>query len=464
MSDSTSSLPPVGISGFTTYFPQQRIDLKDWSAWSGANWDKIQAVVGSSFRVADPLEDVYSMSAEAAFRLLKQLDVSPSAVGTLILATESSLDNAVGASTLKGLLDRRLKQEGLPSLDSNCETYELKQACLAGVYGLKQALRWAMLAPADRYAIVVSADIAEYELGSSGEPTQGAGAVAMLVGQHPTLLEIDPRFSGSASVDRETDFRKPLSHQSEGRKSGTRRSDFPVFDGPYSTKCYLETVCDAFAHLVTSTPTSGARLESPLDCERLFFHRPYRQLPERAASTLVAQALEGSMSERERLRWLDTLDHQPPVLPEDRYELGRKIHKSTLYQDDLAPKLELGKELTSHFGNLYTASLPAWIAAAFAEAETNNVPLTGERWLLVGYGSGDAAEALVATVVPGWEKAASAIGLEVSMADSVALSQEGYIAIHRDGESNTSSKLSIKRTERRDSEGKLSTIPAYDIR
>ncbi|MEC8049502.1 MAG: hydroxymethylglutaryl-CoA synthase [Myxococcota bacterium] len=464
MSDSHSSLPSVGISGFTTYFPQQRIDLKDWSDWSGAHWDKIQAVVGSSFRVADPLEDVYSMSAEAVFRLLKQLDISPSAVGMVILATESSLDNAVGASTLKGLVDRKLKQEGLPPLDNNCETYELKQACLAGVYGLKQALRWAMLAPADRVAIVVSADIAEYELGSSGEPTQGAGAVAMLVGQQPTLLEIDPRFSGSASVDRETDFRKPLSHQSEGRKHGTRRSDFPVFDGPYSTKCYLETVCNAFAHLVASTPPDGVGLDSPLDCERLFFHRPYRQLPERAASTLVAQALEGSMGEHERGRWLDTLDHPTPVQPKDRYELGKKIHKSKLYQDHLAPRLELGKELTSHFGNLYTASLPAWIAAAFAEAETKGGSLAGERWLLIGYGSGDAAEALVATVVPGWEKAAAAININAAMADSVALSHDDYIAIHRDGESNTSSKLSIKRTERRDSEGKLSTIPAYDIR
>ena len=135
----------------------------------------------------------------------------------LILATESVLTTPSGLQRSRGFVDRKLKQEGLPSLDNNCETYELKQACLAGVYGLKQALRWAMLA-ADRYAIVVSADIAEYELGSSGEPTQGAGAVAMLVGQHPTLLEIDPRFSGSASVDRETDFRKPLSHQSERSK------------------------------------------------------------------------------------------------------------------------------------------------------------------------------------------------------------------------------------------------------
>ena len=38
-----------------------------------------------------------------------------------------------------------------------------------------------------------------------------------------------------------------------------------------------------------------------MDCERLFFHRPIVSFPERAASTLVAQALEGSMGEHERL-------------------------------------------------------------------------------------------------------------------------------------------------------------------
>ena len=41
-----------------------------------------------------------------------------------------------------------------------------------------------------RQAIVVSADIAEYALGSTGEPTQGAGAVAMLVESEAKLLEV----------------------------------------------------------------------------------------------------------------------------------------------------------------------------------------------------------------------------------------------------------------------------------
>ena len=54
----------------------------------------------------------------------------------------------------------------------------------------------------------------------------------MLVGQHPTLLEIDPRFSGSSSVDRETDFRKPLAHQSEGRKPEPDAVIFPSLTVP----------------------------------------------------------------------------------------------------------------------------------------------------------------------------------------------------------------------------------------
>ena len=97
-------------------------------------------------------------------------------------------------------------------------------------------------------------------------------------------------------------------------------------------------------------------------------------------------------------------------------------------------KTRVGERITSHFGNLYTASLPAWIAAIRGKPKPN-VPLAGERWLLMGYGSGDAAEALVATVVPGWEKAAASID-QRCLGDSVALSHDDYIAIHRDGESN----------------------------
>ena len=39
-----------------------------------------------------------------------------------------------------------------------------------------------------RLPIVIVSDIAKYDIGSSGEYTQGAGAVAILVKQNPRLL------------------------------------------------------------------------------------------------------------------------------------------------------------------------------------------------------------------------------------------------------------------------------------
>ena len=463
MSTTKTTLPKVGISGISSYFPHRRVNLEDWSSWRGANWDKIQAVVGTSFRVADPREDIYTMAAEALFRLLRDNDISPSTIGLLILATESSLDNAVGASTLRGLTDRRLKSEGLPAIDRNCETYELKQACLAGVYGIKQALRWAMLMPAHRHAVVVSVDIAEYELGSTGEPTQGAGAIATLITQRPALLELDPRESGSSSVDRETDFRKPHQRPRDKRNPEARPSDFPVFDGPYSTSCYLDSVCAAFENLTQLESLDTKRAEGPIGFDRLFFHRPYRQLPERAACTLLASTIQQSKGGGPESP-LSTLVHQADVETDvEVVELGKRIHKSQVYRDVLEPRLELGKALTSQFGNLYTASLPAWIAAAFTEALENSDKLNHESWLLIGYGSGDAAEAMVGKVVNGWEDAARKIGIVDALSESLVLDESEYLALHRDGAVDEAAPPQAYRYIALDPEQPTSVIPKYKV-
>ena len=463
MSPNPATLPPVGISGIASYFPTRKVPLAEWSSWTGANWDKIQAVVGDSFRVADPREDVYTMSAEAVYALLKEHDISPSSIGLLILATESSLDNAVGASTLRGLTDRKLQREGLPALDRNCETYEIKQACLAGVYGIKQALRWAMLMPPNRHAIVVSADIAEYELGSTGEPTQGAGAIATLITQAPKLLELDPRIAGSASLDRETDFRKPHGRSTESRLPSARPSDFPVFDGPYSTSAYLDSVCTAFDNLVRIDALQHQEDKSPLAFDRLFFHRPYRQLPERAAATLLAKSLQtpGATPRAAELR--ETLDKSAATTDQDVVALGKLIHKSSVYTDQLEPRLELGKELTAQFGNLYTASLPAWLGAGFVDALENGKQLSEESWLLLGYGSGDAAEALVGNVVPGWQEAAKKINFRAALREHTLLGAEDYRALHHKGELVDGPKPAIYRKSVVGGEESTSVIPKYEV-
>ena len=83
------------------------------------------------------------------------------------------------------MLDRALIELGRKPTARACEVPEVKHACLGGMYALKGAARWAALEGRGKKAIVVAADIAEYERGSTGEPTQGAGAVAMLVERDP---------------------------------------------------------------------------------------------------------------------------------------------------------------------------------------------------------------------------------------------------------------------------------------
>ena len=253
-----AELPSVGLSAMSLYLPALRVDLSRWCSWTGQSPEKVSAVVGESFRLPAPDESVYTMAATAVLRLIVEQGLDATEVGYLVLATESGNDNAVGAPIVKGMVNDALRSMGRAPLNRHAEAYEVKQACLAGVYALKSALRWATLDGAGAKAIVVSADIAEYERGSTGEPTQGAGAVAMLVERNPKLLELDLSLSVSASDYRGVDFRKPMRrYQVDGYAANTERThDFPVFSGQYSTICYLDQTLWATQHLMAKLDAS----------------------------------------------------------------------------------------------------------------------------------------------------------------------------------------------------------------
>src|SRR2546428_2917450 len=84
-----------------------------------------------------------------------------------------------------------------------------------------------------RRALVIAADIARYALGSRGEPTQGAGAVAMLVGPEPRALVLGEETGTYA--DNVYDFWRPI-----GRREA-------LVDGKYSVECYLAALAGGLA-------------------------------------------------------------------------------------------------------------------------------------------------------------------------------------------------------------------------
>ena len=450
--------PRAGVSGMSLYVPPLRVDLEKWCDWTGNPWGKIKKVVGRSFRYPAHNENVYTMAASAALRLIESYDVDPSEVGFLALGTESSKDNSAGAVIVRGMLDRALEQRGLSRLARSCEVPEFKHACLGGIYGLKGALRYVQSDGAGRKAIVVCGDVAEYERGSTGEQTQGAGAVAMLVDESPKLFEADLRSAGTASAYRGPDFRKPFArHFVEGYAEGTKRlHDFPVFSGKYSTFAYLDETVQAVHDMLDRLGVSGKDYYHSV--KAMFFHRPYAMMPIQALAFLYVRALAGSLagsdSDRDKLAKLceeagadleavlteaasspdlfgNLLEQREPVEPYPHTSVvAGYLRKTEMFKEFLGDKMMLGADRAADMGNLYTAALPAWLAAGFEEAVETNLDLAGERLCAIGYGSGDAAESIPLRVSEGWRDAAKRIGFARALEGSIDLTQEQYEALH----------------------------------
>jgi len=106
------------------------------------------------------------------------------------------------------------------------------------------------------------------------------------------------------------------------------------------------------------------------------------------------------------------------------------VKKSPAFRTLLEQKMSLGSNTMKQLGNLYTGALPAWLAAGFEEAARNNVELDNAPMVAVGYGSGDAAEAIPLRVVPGWQEAAKRIGLTQALDAAINLTRNQYESIH----------------------------------
>lgn len=442
-----------GISGFSVYVPPHRVRLEDWCRWNEQPWEKIGKVIGESFRACGPEQDVYALAATAVLRLIETYDVDPASVGQLILGTESASDNAAGAVIIRGMLDEQLQANGQNPLARDCEVPEIKHACLGGVYGLKHAARYLAADGAGRRSIVVSADIAEYAPGSGGEPTQGAGAVAMLLDNDARLLEIDLAGAGGASSYRALDFRKPFARFPNEPVQGARLHDYPIFNGRYSTACYFDTVRNAVDGLRTRRGGDWRHALSAWDA--VFMHRPYARMPETAWGLVWLHALaadgdpvfESLCAELEidpdearaelaaapdlaNLRAAGRLDTEV-------YPLGQTLLRHWRQSDDYGERvtgaLGAGEAVMRGLGNLYTAALPAWLMAGLAAAFAGSDDIAGQNWLAVGYGSGDAAELLSLRVAPEWRAAAELLQPDAALDAAIDLDADGYAAIHAAG-------------------------------
>jgi hydroxymethylglutaryl-CoA synthase len=101
----------------------------------------------------------------------------------------------------------------------------------------------------------------------------------MLLEEDPKLAVVDLIGSGSASDYRIMDFRKPMVRFcGQDRSESHHIQDFPVFNGKYSTTCYVDETLHALADMYEKRALNPSEYLRSL--KAVFLHRPYRRMPE----------------------------------------------------------------------------------------------------------------------------------------------------------------------------------------
>src|SRR5207245_10642791 len=130
-----------------------------------------------------------------------------SSLARIDIATETGVDESKPvAAYVHGMLEQKYGKGSLKRTSG----VEYKFACVSTADAMESSLDWEWAGSSNgRYSIICATDIARYPLTSAGEPTQRAGAVALLVKEDPRLLAIDPVI-GTHMGD-EDDWWRPLS-------------------------------------------------------------------------------------------------------------------------------------------------------------------------------------------------------------------------------------------------------------
>lgn len=339
----------IGIDALGVAVPRRYVDMVELARARGIEPGKyVEGLGAREMSVAEPGEDTVALAATAGSRALAAAQIDRGDLGMLIVGTETGVDHSKPvASFVHGLLE----------LPQTMRVYDTQHACYGGTAGLMTALEWiASGAAGGRSALVICSDIARYGIATAGEPTQGAGAVAMVVSANPALVEIDVGISGAASTHVH-DFWRPLGHREA------------QVDGHYSVQCYLDAVSAAYrgwrARAIERglVRTAAGELASE-QLARLCYHVPFCKMARKAHVQVRRSEIEEAGG-----AW-DPAAEQAALA-----SFKRQVEPS------------LG--LCARVGNIYTGSLYLGLAGLL---HAQAADLAGARIGLFSYGSGCTSE------------------------------------------------------------------------
>jgi polyketide biosynthesis 3-hydroxy-3-methylglutaryl-CoA synthase-like enzyme PksG len=254
------TMTAVGIEAINLYGGSAFIDVIELAAHRNHDMARFEKLLMKQKSVALPYEDPVSFAINAAKPIIDQLSGSErDRIELLITCSESGIDFGKSMSTYV---------HHYLGLNRNCRLFELKQACYSGTAGLQMAVNFILsqVSPGAK-ALVIATDLSRYMVAEGDdaltmdwaffEPSGGAGAVAMLVGEHPEIFQLDIGANGYYSYE-VMDTCRPIADSEAG-------------NADLSLLSYLDCCDQSFLEYQKRVPEADYRTSFQYLC----FHTPF---------------------------------------------------------------------------------------------------------------------------------------------------------------------------------------------
>jgi len=338
----------IGIDSVAFYAPRSYVDLNELALERKVDPAKYaKGLLSKEIRIVEIDEDIISLGLKAGYNALLRGGISPKSIDALFVGTETEV---YAAKSISNIFAEMLE------ISSNSLTQDIYNACAGGTLAILNAIALIEKEIINK-ALIISTDISSYHLGSPGEPTQGSGAIGLVISKNPRIARFSKNF-GKVSGNVNDFFRPPNDKNARAF-------------GQYSQEAYLKFQLGAYDDLIRNIGDFHADFYT--------FHAPYSKLPVKCMQQIILKRwikhiYELPKFERKKVRSsilkkLDHFLHDVTVLPEYLYlKLKERGFSSptlekfsywvnTNVKERVLPQLNV----PMHFGNMYNASIWAQI-------------------------------------------------------------------------------------------------------
>jgi len=413
----------VGIDSISFDIPKIYLPINILAENRNIEADKLIKGLGlHKMSFLDTHQDVVTMASNSAYKLIQQENLKPSEINRIYIGTESGIDSSKPVASF--VLSNLESVFGEASF-KNCDVVDLTFACIGAIDALQNCLDYIRLNPTKK-AIVIASDNAKYDLDSTGEYTQGAGSIAMLITSNPSILS----FSNEVGVATEGvfDFFKPRRYFSKDESlqlennpvwNGVLESEIsiykeqPVFDGQYSNRCYINRITEAYEHYKSESNQTGKLYEN---WENILMHLPY--------------CFQG------RRTFIEIFSKENPELVaiqsgETLKDKIKALAKSPEYLELINEKIVPSEVASGQIGNIYTGSIFLGLLSTLCYHFQQDTDCVNSKFGFIAYGSGSKSKVFEAEVQENWKNAIKKVKLFETLETCQAIDFTTYEKLHK---------------------------------